>query len=161
MALEESAPLRGRLANVSVALLTNGDHEVEMAAAWLGSLFEDVLHVGACASPSGVGTVVVDEAASELTRIHAACKAAREERVLIWDPALALPAPVLLALCAWPEHDVVSPALEDGVQPLRALYRRDRVLETIANLARDDAASLLDALELSSIEGEDLAPLLA
>ena len=88
---------------------------------------------------------------------------AGEERVLVWDPALAVPSAVLLALCAWPEHPAVSVRIEGDLQALCAIYQREPALACALELidaGETGPSGLLAELDASVIEGDDLAPLL-
>ena len=98
-----------------------------------------------------------------LGRLAKVFEAAGEERVLVWDPALAVPSAVLLALCAWPEHPAVSVRIDGDLQALCAIYQREPALACALELidaGETGPSGLLAELDASVIEGDDLAPLL-
>ncbi len=94
-----------------------------------------------------------------LRGVVAALDAARAPRVLICATDLpALSAPLLLALTALPEADIVLPRTT-RVQPLCALYRREPMLQRArAHLAggRLKLEALVHASETTWLEGFDL-----
>src|SRR5690606_22223499 len=89
-----------------------------------------------------------------------ALTAARGERVLVVATDLPLLGPeLLLALVAWPEADVVLPRVDGRMEPLCALWARERVLPLArAQLAAGRLAlhELVAALSASWLEGDDL-----
>ncbi len=171
----------GRLANVSAALLLGGASrrmgtdkarmEIDGEAASvllsrrLAALFEEVLLVGGDAPAAATGRPVADPEGplSALRGLVGALDAAEAERVLVVATDLPGVTPdLLLALVAAPDADAVVPRTARGPEPLCALYRRDAVLaEARRRLAADELAlhALLDALEVSWLEGPDLAAL--
>ncbi|MDP6978233.1 MAG: hypothetical protein QF570_06465 [Myxococcota bacterium] len=167
MGAQLQTPVRGRLANVSAVVFAAGGTREEAgreAARLLGTLFEEVSWVGPGDPLEGTRRIATADDAAELSRLHAALTAANEDRVLVWDPVIQASPPLLLGLCAWPEHAVVTPRIEGVEQPLCAVYLRSKALETAADLiARGevDAAALVRELSSGVIEGDDLAPLLA
>jgi molybdopterin-guanine dinucleotide biosynthesis protein A len=175
------ADVEGRIANVSAALLLGGasrrmgsdkahlDIDGEAAAVLLsrrlGTLFEEVLLVGGDPPAGAVGRRVADPEGprSALRGLVAALAAARSERVVVLATDLPAVTPdLLLALVAAPEADAVVPRSDAGAEPLCALYRREPVLaEARRRLAGDQLAlhALLDALDVTWLEGADLAAL--
>jgi molybdopterin-guanine dinucleotide biosynthesis protein A len=171
----------GRLANVSGALLLGGASrrmgsdkahmEIDGEAAAvrlsrrLGTLFEEVLLVGGDPPAAARGRRVADPEGprSALRGLVAALDAARSERVVVLATDLLGVTPdLLLALTAAPEADAVVPRTDAGAEPLCALYRREPVLaEARSRLAGDALAlhALLDALDVTWLEGADLAAL--
>jgi len=129
----------------------------------LESLFEEVLLVGGEPPEGAPGSRVEDPAGPRcaLRGLVAALAAAREERVLVVATDLPLLTPdLLLALTAWPEHDVVMPRDSEGVHPLCAIYRREPVLAAARErLAAGELGlrALVDGLDCGLIEGPDLA----
>ncbi|MBW2420717.1 MAG: NTP transferase domain-containing protein [Deltaproteobacteria bacterium] len=131
-------------------------------AGLLADLFEEVLLVGGEAPGDAPGRRVEDPAGPRcaLRGLVAALAEAREERVLVVATDLPLLTPdLLLALTAWPEHDVVLPRDADGVHPLCAIYRREGVLA----IARERLEAgelrlraLLDRIDCGFLEGSDL-----
>ncbi len=166
METHQQTPIRGRLANVSAVVFASGKASEEAArdaARLLGTLFEDVSWVGAGDPPEGTRRVASSAGDAELELLHAALAAANEDRVLVWDPNVEGAPPLFLGLCAWPEHGVVTPRIEDVAQPLCAVYLRSEALEAAADLiarGEGDAAALVRELSAGVIEGGDLAPLL-
>lgn len=171
----------GKLANVSAALLVGGassrmgrdKSRLQVGGLYLATriaqlleeLFEEVLVVGGDPPEETPGHRVEDPEGPHcaLRGLVAALEAAREERVLVVATDLPLVTPdLLLALTAWPEHDVVMPRDADGTHPLCAIYRKEPVLA----LARERLAAgelrlgaLVDGLECAYLEGSDLAAL--
>jgi molybdenum cofactor guanylyltransferase len=98
-----------------------------------------------------------------LRGVVAALAAARAPRVLVVATDLvALTPDLVLGLVAAPEADAVVPRTDGHLQPLCALYRREVALGAArAQLAAGRLAlqSLLDALQLEVLEGDDLAAL--
>ncbi len=180
MSLGGNAP-EGRLANVSAALLLGGASSrmgrdkshlpvaglplATRMARLLAGLFEEVLLVGGDAPEDAPGRRVADPAGPRcaLRGLVAALAAAREERVLVVATDLPLLTPdLLLALTAWPEHDVVMPRDARGLHPLCAIYRREPVLAA----ARERLAAgelrlreLTESLDCGLLEGPDLLAL--
>lgn len=177
----------GRIANVAAAVLIGGASSrmgedkarrsfAGVAAATrtshlLASLFADVLLVGGDAPDDAVGRRVADVAGPRcaLRGLVAALEAARAERVLVVATDLPLLGPeLLLALVAWPEADVVLPRRAGRIEPLCAIWHRERALtaarerlaaETLALhelVARLDARFLEDA-DLAAIDPEGTA----
>lgn len=138
----------GRLANVSgVVLARPGDAEDSVAAcaALLGRICESVAVSRAEADDSPLATLVdaLDHSAAE--------------RVLVLEadspPASA---ELVLALVAWPELAIVHPAGSFR----SAIYQREVVLSPArARLAAGDSdlAGLFSMLEVSTLDGRDLA----
>lgn len=171
----------GRIANVSAALLVggasrrmgtdkaqleiDGEPAAVLLARRLGTLFEDVLLVGGDPPAEAAGRRVADPEGprSALRGLVAALEAAASERVVVLATDLPGVTPdLLLALVAAPEADAVVPRTDAGAEPLCALYRREPVLEEARRrLAGEDLAlhALLGALEVSWLEGADLAAL--
>jgi molybdopterin-guanine dinucleotide biosynthesis protein A len=160
----------GRFSNIAGAVLIGGAssrmgedkarrHFGGVAAATrasrlLASLFEDVLLVGGDAPDDAIGRRVADVAGPRcaLRGIVAALEAARAERVLVIATDLLLLGPeLLLALVAWPEADVVLPRRAGRIEPLCALWNRERALlrahEQLAagRLALHELVARLDA----------------
>jgi molybdopterin-guanine dinucleotide biosynthesis protein A len=131
-------------------------------ATMLGDLFEEVLLVGGDPPPDAPGRTVPDPEGprSALRGLVGALEAATAERVLVVATDLmALSAPLLMALLAWPEADAVVPRTGAKIHPLCALYRR----EPVCRLARQRLADgelalvrLLDGVRVSYLEGPDL-----
>lgn len=168
----------GRLTNLSGAVLLGGASlrmgedkaglsldglplAIQLAGR-LAGLFEDVLLVGG-APPGGTpGRRVPDPEGPRcaLRGIVGALEAARTPRVLV--VATDMPAvrePLLLALVALPEADVVLPRT-DRPEPLCAIYRREPVLERArARLATDQLSirGLVAEGDVCWLEGADLA----
>lgn len=183
---EAEAP-ESRLAGVAAALLLGGASRrmgadkgrvlvggVPVAtriAGCLASLFEEVLLVGGDPPADAPGRRVRDVEAPScaLRGLVAALAAARSERVLVVATDLpGLTPELLLGLVAHPEADVVLPRTpaprggEARLQPLCAVYRRERVLpEAQRRLASGELAlhGLLGMFSLAVVEGSDLASL--
>jgi molybdopterin-guanine dinucleotide biosynthesis protein A len=128
----------------------------------LEDLFEDVLLVGGDAPEDAPGRRVEDPPGPRcaLRGLVAALEAAHEERVLVVATDLPLVTPdLLLALTAWPEHDMVMPRNADGVHPLCAIYRREPVLACARarlQAGRLRIRALAEELDCDYIEGADL-----
>lgn len=171
----------GRLANVTGALLVGGASRrmgrdkahlpvgsvpaATRAACLLDALFEEVLLVGGTPPDDAPGRRIADPPGPRcaLRGLVAALEAARAPRVLVLATDLPLMrADLLLALTAWPEADVVLPGPGGRLQPLCAIYRRDRVLPRArARLKTGELAlrGLLRELECEVLQDDDLAPL--
>jgi molybdopterin-guanine dinucleotide biosynthesis protein A len=131
----------------------------------LADLFEEVLLVGGEPPADAPGRRLPDPEGPRcaLRGLVAALAAAREERVLVVATDLPLLTPdLLLALTAWPEHDVVLPRDSEGIHPLCAIYRREPVLA----VARENLAAgtlrlraVLDRVDCDFLEGPDLEAL--
>lgn len=169
----------GRLATFSAAVLTGGASArmgrdkatLELGgtplatrlARLLDRLFEEVLLVGGRPPPHAPGRFVPDPEGPvcALRGLAAALEAARNPRVLVVATDLPLLTPaVVLALVAFPEADAVVPRCARGLQPLCAVYRRERILP----LARERLAAgelalrgLLDVVETRELGPDDLA----
>lgn len=166
----------GRLANVSAALIVPGAERLKPQIArmeeklrLLERLFEDVVVVvagGADLSFEVAGRVIEPEPGrgNALSDLVCALAAAREEQVLVLASDLAGVTPdLLLALTAWSEHECVAPMIDEVVQPLCSLYRRDPALRAARGaLARgeSDPTALLALLDCGILDGEDLAALI-
>lgn len=170
-----------RIANVGGAVLTGGTSKwmgsdkahmeiggepaATRMASLLAAIFEDVVLVGGDPPASASGRRVPDPEgpACALRGLVGALEATRVERVLVLGTDLPLvTAPLLLALVAWPEADVVAPRVGEHAHPLCALYRRDSVLPVARqNLAGERLAlhALLDAVEVAYLEEADVARL--
>jgi len=95
----------------------------------LATLFEDVMLVGGQAPTDAVGRRIEDAPGprSALRGLVAALEASHAERVLIVATDLPLLTPaLLLALVAWPVADVVLPRRGAHMEPLCALWSRER-----------------------------------
>lgn len=133
------------------------------ASRLLGSLFAEVLLVGGDPPGDAVGRRVADVAGPRcaLRGLVAALEAARAERVLVVATDLLRLGPeLLLALVAWPEADVVLPRRAGRIEPLCALWHRERALAA----AREQLASerlalheLVARLDARFLEDADLA----
>lgn len=169
----------GRLANVAGAVLVGGASRrmgedkarrlfdgvaaATRASRLLASLFEDVLLVGGDPPADAVGRRIGDGAGPRcaLRGLVAALDAARAERVLvIATDLLRLGPELLLALVAWPEADVVLPRRAQRIEPLCALWHRERALA----LAREQLAmerlalhELVARLDARFLDDADLA----
>lgn len=163
----------GRLANVSAALIVPGaEHpEVEVRrmaerARLLERLFEDVVFVGADLPFEVTGRVVAPDPGerSALRDLATGLAEAREEQVLVLAAELACVTPdLLLALIAWPDHDLVAPRMGSAIQPLCGLYRRDPALQAARRAIQREESnllSLLTELDCGILEAEDLAALI-
>jgi molybdopterin-guanine dinucleotide biosynthesis protein A len=168
----------GRLRNVSAALLLGGESRrmgcdkarLEIAgvalatrtARLLADHFEDVLLVGGAPPADAPGRRVADPEGPPcaLRGLVGALAAARSERVLVVATDLPRLAPeLLLALVAWPDADVVLPAVEGRLEPLCALWARAAALP----VAREHLAAgrlalheLVAALRAERLAGDDL-----
>jgi molybdenum cofactor guanylyltransferase len=168
----------GRLAEIGAAVLLGGGSrrmgtdkaalELEglpvatRTARLLAGLFEEVLLVGGAPPPGAPGRRVEDQQVPRcaLRGWVGALAAARSPRVLVVATDLpCLSAELLLALVAFPEADVVLPRSPGGLEPLCALYRRERVLPRARErLAAGPLAlhGLLGELELGILAGAEL-----
>jgi molybdopterin-guanine dinucleotide biosynthesis protein A len=163
----------GRLANVSAVLIVPGAAHskaqvglISERAQLLEKLFEDVVCVGTDLAFDVTGRVVAPDPGrrSALGDLVAGLAVAREEQVLVLAADLARVTPdLLLALTAWPEHDLVVPRIGKAIQPLCGLYRREPALQA-ARVAIErgdsDLSSLLTELDCGILEGADLAALI-
>jgi molybdopterin-guanine dinucleotide biosynthesis protein A len=128
----------------------------------LASLFEDVMLVGGEAPADAVGRRIADIPGprSALRGIVTALEASSAECVLVVATDLPLlTATLLLALVAWPAADVVLPRGAAGIEPLCALWSRERV--TVAARAQLVAGrlalrELIAQLDARYLEGADL-----
>ena len=137
-------------------------------AVLLDSFFEDVLVVGQGAAPNfWTGQFASPErgAAGFLEGIVAALDAAREDRVLVLSAgAEGVAADLLLALTAWPEHDVVAPREAGRIWDFCLLVRRREVLDKAKQLLEEGENGsnvLIASLDCGFIEGADLAALVS
>lgn len=169
----------GRITNVSAAVLVGGassrmgeDKARRLFAGvpaatrttrLLASLFADVLVVGGDVPADAVARSVADAGGPRcaLRGLVAALEAARAQRVLVVATDLPLLGPeLLLALVAWPEADVVLPRRAGRIEPLCALWHRDRARAAAReNLAAGALAlhQLVARLDARFIEDADLA----
>jgi len=176
-----AAPVGGRIANVSAALLVGGasrrmgrDESTLMlagvpaatrASRLLADLFEEVVLVGGDPPEDALGRRVpdVDGPRCALRGVVSALEVASADRVLVVATDLPLLTPdLLLALVAFPEADAIVPRDVSGRHPLCALYRRVPALERARSLLREEhlaMSHLLDALDTRYLEGPDLARL--
>jgi len=165
-----------RLANVSAALLLESDSErvapdrrdlmAEQRLEELALFFEDIIVVGA---PEEIASLSRSEHSVEaphgksLAGIAAALEAAREDRVLLLaGDESRVSVELLLALTAWPEHDIVAPRTEGEVWPYCAVYRKQAVLLKAVELLEAGNTSvevLFASLDCGFIEGDDLSAL--
>jgi len=128
----------------------------------LASLFEDVMLVGGEPPADAVGRRIADIPGprSALRGIVTALEASSAECVLVVATDLPLLTPtLLLALVAWPAADVVLPRSGAGIEPLCALWSRERV--TVAARAQLVAGrlalrELIAQLDARYLEGADL-----
>src|SRR5690606_20109044 len=146
-AARDESRAEGRIANVSAAVLVGGASRRmgrDKAHLPLGGValatrtarlpaahFEDVLLVGRAPPADAPGRRVPDPDGPPcaLRGLVGALTAARGERVLVVATDLPLLGPeLLLALVAWPEADVVLPRVDGRMEPLCALWARERVL---------------------------------
>jgi molybdopterin-guanine dinucleotide biosynthesis protein A len=168
----------GRLLNVAGAVLLGGASSrmgedkgrrlfagvaaATRASRLLATLCEDVLLVGGDPPADAVGRRIADGEGPgcALRGLFAALAGARAERVLVVASDLPLLAPeLLLGLVAWPDADVVLPRRAGRVEPLCALWRRERALARgRAQLAAGRLAlhELVAALDARFVEGDDL-----
>ena len=166
MSASSVEPVRGRLANVSAIVFLNGSAPESVCRARADRLrlfFEDVIYAGTGSAVRHDEAVAGESDATTLGTLAAGLEAAREDRVLVIDPAREIPEAVWFALCAWPEHPVVTARLDGALQPLCAVYQRDpAAAQARALMASGEtrAEALIDVLETSVIEGDDIAPLL-
>lgn len=144
----------GRLANVAGVVLRAAGCEPEASRGCqeaLAGLFERVCEVAEPGDGSG-----------RLELLAAGLAAVDCERVVVVDAAAGTPAlPLVLALTAFPEDDVVVP---DAGTPTCAIYRREVALAAARRrlAAGDrDPQPLLDALSVSRLPGADREALLA
>jgi hypothetical protein len=167
----DSESATDRIANVSAVLIASPDEKhTEALASDLSSLFVHVALVPG--EPSGEHSRHAGQAA--LRELLSALASAHEERVLVVSAEAPHPTPHLwLGLCAWPEHDVVTPGAAEDANSFSALYRRGPALATAraqleAGVEAEDgiAASrsqalqgVADALDSQMIEGADLLAL--
>jgi len=120
----------------------------------LGNLFEQVYLVGGEAPADALGQQVADEAGPRcpLRGLVSVLEVARSERVLLLATDMPMITPELvLALVAWPEADVVLPRTDFGLQPLCAIYHRERVLPCARRALEEDRLSLHGLLDECSI----------
>ena len=119
----------------------NGESWSTRAARLLAELFAETLLVGGHPEEEAPGRLVADPAgpACALRGLVGALEAATSPRVLVVATDLPfLCADLLLALCAWPESEIVVPSDEHGDHPLCAIYQREPCLEIArANLGSD------------------------
>ncbi len=180
MSRELGTPIQPKLANISAVLVLAPDSEARALAAgsrqllanraleFLELIFEDVLVVGETAildrRPQRSLPLEGDSAGS-LRAIAAAFEAVREERVLLLSGNLAgVTLDLLLALTAWPEHDLVAPRSDGQIWASCGLYRRRELLERTRDLPQGSDAtldSLVPVLDCGFVEGEDLAALIS
>jgi len=131
----------------------------------LATLCEDVLLVGGDPPPDAVGRRIADGNGPRcaLRGVVAALAAASAERVLVVATDLPLlDAELLLGLIAWPDADVVLPRRDGRIEPLCALWHRERALSAgRVQLASERLAlhELVAALDARFIEGDDLRAL--
>jgi molybdopterin-guanine dinucleotide biosynthesis protein A len=164
----------GRLANVSAALIIPAVESPndrtsleEKSSGLLDRLFEDVVVVSGRADLSFdvAGRVLEPESGDRtlLSDLALALAAAREEHVLVLGANLTwVTADLMLALTAFPEHECVAPRIDDTVQSLCCLYRREPALRATRKLiegGESDSTALLAQLECGILEGKDLAAL--
>ncbi len=152
-----------RMGRDKAALPVGGVPLATRLARLLDDLFEEVLLVGGEPPPGAPGRPVPDVEGPRcaLRGLVGALAAARAPRVLVLATDLVgLTPDLVLALLALPEADAVVPETRAGLEPLCALYRREKVLP----LAREHLAAgrlavreLFDALELRRLRGPDLA----
>lgn len=132
------------------------------ASRLLATLCEDVLLVGGDPPRDAIGRRIADGEGPRcaLRGLVAALAAASAERVLVVATDLPRVGPeLLLALVAWPEADVVLPRRDGRIEPLCAIWRRERALPAArANLAAGRLAlhELVAALDARYLEGRDL-----
>jgi molybdopterin-guanine dinucleotide biosynthesis protein A len=168
----------GRLANVAGAVLIGGASSrmgsdkalrpfggvasATRTSRLLATLFGDVMLVGGEAPADAVGRRIEDAQGPRcpLRGIVAALEASHAERVLIVATDLPLLTPaLLLALVAWPVADVVLPRRGVHIEPLCALWSRERAAACAraqfeaGRLALHEVVAQLDAHYL---EGADL-----
>ena len=168
----------GRIANVAGAVLIGGASSrmgsdkaqrpfggvaaATRTSRLLATLFDDVMLVGGEAPADAIGRRVEDVPGPQcaLRGIVAALDASRAERVLIVATDLPLLTPaLLLALVAWPVAGVVLPRNGAHIEPLCALWLRERAVvvaraQLVAGrLALHEVVAQLDARYL---EGADL-----
>ena len=168
----------GRIANVAGAVLLGGASRrmgsdkarrpfdgvaaATRASRLLAAHFEDVLLVGGDPPPDAIGRRVDDVAGPRcaLRGLVAALEAARADRVLVVATDLPRLTPALvLALVAWPAADVVVPRRAGRLEPLCALWSRERAgAAARSNLEAGALAlhALVDRLDARFLEGADL-----
>lgn len=151
----------GRLANVAAALLPGNHSDPEDAAALLALLDRfcaEVIVVGPMpVGFAGAREVATPDEQSALSLLVAALEAARCERVLVVSrDSVGAPPELLLALTAWPLHDVVIPRSAGGGEPGCGLYAREPALAVARRALGDGERSLapvLAQLSVGTIEG--------
>ena len=168
----------GRIANVAGAVLIGGASSrmgsdkaqrpfggvaaATRTSRLLATLFEDVMLVGGDAPADATGRRIEDVAGPRcaLRGIVAALEASRAERVLIVATDLPLLTPaLLLALVAWPLAEVVLPRRDGHIEPLCALWSRERAAAGArAQLAAGRLAlhEVVAQLDVRYLEGADL-----
>ena len=168
----------GRIANVAGAVLIGGASSrmgsdkaqrpfggvaaATRTSRLLATLFEDVMLVGGEAPADAIGRRIEDVAGPRcaLRGIVAALEASRAERVLIVATDLPLLTPaLLLALVAWPLAEVVLPRRDGHIEPLCALWSRERAAAGArAQLAAGRLAlhEVVAQLDVRYLEGADL-----
>jgi molybdopterin-guanine dinucleotide biosynthesis protein A len=128
----------------------------------LSRFFVEVLLVGGDPPVDAPGRPVDDAEGpqSSLRGLVSALAAASAERVLVVATDMPLvSAELLLALTAWPEHDVVVPKADGQRHPLCAIYRREPALAVARDqLARGELRlrGVLDRLDTVDFEAADL-----
>lgn len=176
--VEPSGELEGRVSNVSGAVLIGGASSrmgsdkahcqidgvafSTQIAQLMARFFVDVLLVGGNPPADAPGRHVADAEGpqSSLRGLVSALEGARADRVLVVATDMPLvSADLLLALTAWPEHDVVVPRADGHQHPLCAIYRREPALA----VAREQLAAgelrlrgVLDRLDTVFFEADDL-----
>ncbi|MBW2230059.1 MAG: hypothetical protein JRG92_10260 [Deltaproteobacteria bacterium] len=159
----------GRLANVTGALWLGPDDgavaspdEFDRLVTLLAWLFDEVLVVGDAPCGDARARVVVAEA-TPIAALCAVLEAASAERVLLVSQGCTrATAETLLALTAWPEHEVVLPSAADPAAPDCALLLRDAVLTRAReqhDLAAEGLGWLLARLDVSILADPDLVRL--
>ncbi len=168
----------GRLANVAGAVLIGGASSrmgsdkaqrpfggvaaATRTSQLLATLFDDVMLVGGDAPADAIGRRIDDVAGPRcaLRGIIAALGASRAERVLIVATDLPLLTPaLLLALVAWPVADVVLPRRGAHIEPLCAVWSRERALgcaHTQLEAGRLALHELVAQLDAHYLEAADL-----
>ncbi len=130
-----------RMGRDKAHLQWRGESWSTRAARLLAGLFTETLLVGGNPDDEAPGRRIADPTGPDcaLRGLVGALEAATSPRVLVVATDLPfLCADVLLALCAWPESEVVVPSDEAGDHPLCAIYERAVCLEIArTNLARD------------------------
>jgi len=134
-------------------------------ARMLAALCQEVWLVGGDPPPDAPGRPVPDAPGPTcaLRGLATALAAARAPRVLVLATDLPLVSPpLLLALLAHAEADVVLPRSSKGLEPLCALYRREPALAAARRRLVEGKLSLhglVDALSSRTIGPEELARL--